>query len=285
MFLSVFDIFKIGIGPSRRTPWARCWPPPASSTRSATARQRPRRRRPGPARRRAARQPRLHRQGPRHRPRGRPRPRSASAPTTLDPDERRASLARAAATAASRRAGRSAASSPSTRRRTSSSTTARRCPGTPTAWSSAPSTPTATCTCRRPTIRSAAASCVTEHELAASREGDDAEVEPCPYPFALRRRDAGDGRGLRPRHRRDEARQRAARRARAELDAGLDRLWQAMDDCIDRGLAQRRHRCRAASRSAAAPAPSTRRCSPSAAQNLTAAARRQRLARRSTRWR
>ena len=82
MFLSVFDIFKIGVGPSS----SHTMGPMLAAARFLDALRDGADRIPGsgaPARLEAtpARQPRLHRQGPRHRPRGDPRPRSASSPT------------------------------------------------------------------------------------------------------------------------------------------------------------------------------------------------------------
>ena len=85
MFLSVFDIFKIGIGPScshTMGPMVAAAALPRRAARRPTA---------CPARRAAGsgdapRLARLHRQGPRHRPRGDPRP-ARLRPDTLDPDE------------------------------------------------------------------------------------------------------------------------------------------------------------------------------------------------------
>ena len=87
MFLSVFDIFKIGIGPSSLAhDGADDSPRSASSTRCATAGTACPAGAPRPARREAARLARLHRQGPCHRPRRGRSACSASAPADLDPD-------------------------------------------------------------------------------------------------------------------------------------------------------------------------------------------------------
>ena len=76
MFLSVFDIFKVGVGPSS----SHTMGPMVAARRFLDALRDGADRVPGsgaagPARLPPARQPRLHRQGPRHRPRGHPRPR------------------------------------------------------------------------------------------------------------------------------------------------------------------------------------------------------------------
>ena len=77
---------------------------------------------------------------------------------------------------------------------------------------------------------------LTERELkGASLKGDDAEVTR-PYPFATAAEmlAMGEASGLSI-----AAMKRANETAggHATLDAGLDRLWSVMDDCIDRGLA------------------------------------------------
>ena len=86
MFLSVFDIFKIGVGPSS----SHTMGPMLAAARFLDALRDGPDRVPGsgaPARLEAspARQPRLHRQGPRHRPRRDPRPARLPSPTPSTP--------------------------------------------------------------------------------------------------------------------------------------------------------------------------------------------------------
>ncbi len=76
---------------------------------------------------------------------------------------------------------------------------------------------------------------VLSAEELARAEQDAASPTPAqatdvPYPFATARRDARDGRGVRALHRRDEARQReGARAGRSTSMPALDRIWAAME--------------------------------------------------------
>ncbi len=77
---------------------------------------------------------------------------------------------------------------------------------------------------------------LTEGELrTASLRGDDAAISR-PYPFATAAEmlDMGEASGLRVA---EMKRANEIAGGHATLDADLDRLWQAMNDCIDRGLA------------------------------------------------
>ena len=136
---------------------------------------------------------------------------------------RRGAWRRSPRPARSRR--RACRSSPSTRSATSSSTTGRRCPATPTAWCSRPGTPPATCTCAETYYSIGGGFVLTARELERPPRGDDGP--PVPYPFALRGRARGDGRGDRARHRRPAAGERAGapqrRRARRRARAGSGR--------------------------------------------------------------
>jgi L-serine dehydratase len=103
---------------------------------------------------------------------------------------------------------------------------------------------------------------LTESQLGdASLKGDDAEVTR-PYPFATAAEmlAMGESAGLGI-----AAMKRANETAggHSTLDADLDRLWAVMDGCIDRGLAAE-GTLPGASTFAAVPEPSIRRCSQSA---------------------
>lgn len=76
---------------------------------------------------------------------------------------------------------------------------------------------------------------VTEAELAGG--GARADDRPVPYPFdtgaAMLRMAAESGLSVAAMKRANER----AFRADAEIDRGMDRIWQVMSDCIDRGMA------------------------------------------------
>jgi L-serine dehydratase len=156
MFLSVFDIFKIGVGPSS----SHTMGPMLAAARFLDALREGRDRVPGssaPARLEASLHGSLAFTG-----KGHATDRAVILgllgfrPETLDPDEAERRRADLAATGRIDVPGLGPlAFDPE---RAWSSTTARRSPATPTAWCSAPSTPPATCTSPRPTTRSAAAS-------------------------------------------------------------------------------------------------------------------------------
>ena len=246
MAVSVFDLFKIGIGPSQLAhgrPDAR-----GAHVRAAAARTTALLRTRGARAGRAVRLARRHRQGPRHRQGGAagpggPRARHASTstpiPALLAGDPRRSAPARcsAATTIAFDETQRPACS-----------TAARRCRSTPTACASPPSTPTARRSPSAPTTRSAAASSsatrwrptarahkaggARHHRAAASRSTRGARAaraardeRHCSIAELMRRNE---------RHWRDDA----------EIDAGLDRIWHAMQACVARGCAHRRRAAR-----------------------------------------
>ena len=165
----------------RATPWGRCSPPRASST-LLRAGHRPHSRRgpPRPARLPAARQPRLHRQGPRHRPRGDPRPRRLH-PRGLRRRPRRGRARRDRCRTAHRRPRpRPARLRPATP--TSSSTTAPPSPATPTAWCCWPGTPRGNLHAQETYYSVGGGFVLTAREL--GRPPADAAGPPVPYPFA-----------------------------------------------------------------------------------------------------
>ncbi len=77
---------------------------------------------------------------------------------------------------------------------------------------------------------------LTEAELADSRAGHQPKIAPIPYPFQnaaqMLEMAQSSGRTIAQMKRANETVFRSA----AELDDGLARLWQVMSDCIDRGL-------------------------------------------------
>ncbi|MFP5508212.1 MAG: L-serine ammonia-lyase [Alphaproteobacteria bacterium] len=77
---------------------------------------------------------------------------------------------------------------------------------------------------------------MTEAELAAGKDSDDGA--PVPYPFKsadeMLAMAKTSGLSIAAMKRANEL----SRRPRAELDQGIKRIWQVMNDCIDRGLAQ-----------------------------------------------
>jgi len=75
---------------------------------------------------------------------------------------------------------------------------------------------------------------LTEAELAAGVDKDDGAPVPFPFKSAAQMLDmaASNGLSIAQMKRRNEL----ARMPDADLDRGLDRLWQVMSDCIDRGL-------------------------------------------------
>ncbi len=100
----------------------------------------------------------------------------------------------------------------------------------------APSMPPATCTSTETYYSIGGGFVLTEREIrTATLRGDDAKVDR-PYPFATAAEmlAMGEASGLSI-----AAMKRANETAggHATLDADLDRLWQVMDACIDRGLA------------------------------------------------
>ena len=154
MAVSVFDLFKIGIGRRARIRSGRCAPRACSrAARSTKACWRESAR----VDVRAVRLARRHRQGPWQRQGGAARAGRATSPTTVDVD------ASAGAAAAIRDGRASLLGSARTRRASTSasdlcSIAARRCRSTPTACASARSTQTARAARAAPTTRSAAAS-------------------------------------------------------------------------------------------------------------------------------
>lgn len=76
---------------------------------------------------------------------------------------------------------------------------------------------------------------LTEAELAAGKDADDGP--PVPYPFKsaaeMLQMAAASGLSVAGMKRANEV----SRRSAADLTAGMDRIWQVMTDCIDRGLA------------------------------------------------
>ena len=262
------------------TRWARWSPPRASSTCCARRERIPGA---GEAARSAlaARQPRLHRQGPRHRPRHDPRPRGLH-PRRLRRRPRRGRAGRDRARPARIDAARPAAARASTRD-TDLGLRLRPRPARPRQRHGAarPGTRGQPASSRRPTIRSAAASSSPPRELDRGpprrRPGP-----PVPYPFATADRDAARWRA--PAASSIAAMKRAnelARRDAADLDAGLARLWEVMSDCIDRGPRGDGHPARRPARCAAAPGASTRAAG-RARPEPDRAAHHQRLDRRST---
>jgi hypothetical protein len=132
MFLSIFDIFKVGVGPSS----SHTMGPMVAAQRFLQAlrdghRPHPRLRRARPPRRPPARQPRLHRQGPCHRPRGDPRLRGLRArKLRRRPRRGRPRPHQRVRPHRASRPPRDGLLDPETR--SSSSTTTTRCPATPT---------------------------------------------------------------------------------------------------------------------------------------------------------
>ncbi|AKR54681.1 L-serine ammonia-lyase [Youhaiella tibetensis] len=77
-----------------------------------------------------------------------------------------------------------------------------------------------------------------ESELAALKHKTPRDTVPVPYPFETAAQMLGmaksSGLSIAEMKRSNEL----ARQSEAELDAGLDRIWQAMSNCIDRGMSQ-----------------------------------------------
>ena len=182
MFLSVFDIFKVGVGPSSSHTMgpmvaagrflARCAPAPTAS--------------PAPASRRGwgagctAASPSPARATP---PTGRWCSASpASIPATSTPTRAAAALAASPPPAGWRRRG--CRGWPSIRRATSSSTTGRRCRGTPTAWCSRPGTRPGNLHLQETYYSVGGGFVVTAHELARPPRDDDGPAVPHPFRSA-----------------------------------------------------------------------------------------------------
>ena len=196
MFLSVFDIFKVGVGPSS----SHTMGPMVAAGRflaalRAGADRIPGAGRAGAARLPAARQPRLHRQGPRHRPGGDPRPRR------LRPGRLRRRRAPPRRWSASPPPGAIAPARPAgdglrRRRATSSSTTGRRSPATPTASCSRPGTRAGNLHMQETYYSIGGGFVLTARELDRPPRGADGPAVPAPLP--LRGRAPRPRRGDRP---------------------------------------------------------------------------------------
>ena len=187
VFLSVFDLFKIGIGPSSSHTMG-----PMTAARALSRRDRRRRlaapgRRQGrPHRRQPARLARLYRHRPRHRPRRHPRP------CRPDADDRRSRQGRrASSTTITAEKRISPPGHPSYRFDPATRSGARpqdaAAPATPTAWPSTPTMPATGCCSSASTIRSAAASSCPRRSCSGMKaRGAPVKTEQVkvPYPFA-----------------------------------------------------------------------------------------------------
>ena len=206
MFLSVFDIFKIGIGPSS----SHTVGPMVAARRFLDEDLRAGRGAGAAAQGQPARLARLHRQGARHRPRHRARPRRRGAgqrrpgPRAGNPcgAERAQELWRAPACPGSRSIPRPTSD---LRLRPGAAGTRER-HGLPRARRGGRA-----CSPSAPSIRSAAASCCPPRSCSGrTRAASAAAAAPdVPFPFATAPRDARHGRGVGPLDRRHEAGERA----------------------------------------------------------------------------
>ena len=154
--------------------------------------------------------------------------------------------------------------SPSTPSATSSSTTARRCPATPTAWCSRPGTPSGNLHLAETYYSVGGGFVLTERELARPERAGEGPAVPHPFATAVELVAAAEAAGTsiagiqRANELALRSRGRARRRPRPDL-GGDDRLHRP-------AASKARASCPAGSRSAAAPAASTSACSPSAAR-------------------
>ncbi len=190
MFLSVFDLFKIGIGPSSSHTMGPMnaaarfldeiaggdWPRPSGASHRPAVGQ-------------PARLARLHRHRPRQRPGRHP------GPCRPQPGRRSIPTRWTASSPASTETKRVAAAGPSglsvrPDRQTWCSTARRRCRATPTAWRSRRLTPTAGCCLRRIYYSIGGGFVVSEEELQRmkSRDAAGARHRACPIPSPMPRR-------------------------------------------------------------------------------------------------